>query len=160
MRVRLSLLPPRACGGIGLRSGLKIRPRKGCGFESHQAHERNIMTKQLPFKFYCTCSEEGKTIGQDLELRFRNLYNNSSMILDDGDQDIASAVCYSLNFDFNAQITGILCDMWSAVQASTFDGKYEVRIECDRIEIGLMGVWLAFYDKFGSDGYHEYGDDE
>lgn len=28
----------RACGGIGIRSGLKIRRGNPCGFESRQAH--------------------------------------------------------------------------------------------------------------------------
>ena len=50
--LRRSIVLDRACGGIGIHDGLKIRCRKACGFESHQAHYSGVGTARSG-RFFC-----------------------------------------------------------------------------------------------------------
>jgi hypothetical protein len=73
---------------------------------------------------------------------------------------VITAVVYKLQ-NYSAQVTGVPSDMWSAVITETEDGTFRTRIECDIIEHGFAGTWLAFKQRFpeGSYGYG-YNDDE
>lgn len=66
------------------------------------------------------------------------------------DGTLLSCVIYSLNQDFGAQITEIMCDLWAVVCASTYrdsDDPFEVSIYCDNVEDGIAAAWKAFADR-------------
>ena len=62
------------------------------------------------------------------------------------DTNLLSAVVYRLNFEYSASITGIDCDQWAMVCAETYDHKFKVTVQCDRVEDGIAAVWKAFRD--------------
>jgi hypothetical protein len=102
---------------------------------------------------YCSC-------GAERAARCDAMLQKVADELCEGDvARIASAVVYSLQ-NYSASITGIPSDMWSAVEAATYDGAFSTRIECDLIEHGLAGTWLAFKERFPEGIYGHVDDDD
>lgn len=62
------------------------------------------------------------------------------------DTNLLSAIVYRLNDEYSASITEIDCDQWAAVRAETYDQKFLVTVQCDRVEDGIAAVWKAFKD--------------
>jgi hypothetical protein len=107
----------------------------------------------------CRCSAEGRAEADALlaEVKQRLSCGGVEGGRDSravGDSNLLSCVVYSLDDDFNAHITEIVCDQWAMVCASTDPGSddpFEVGIPCDNVEDGIAAVWKAFADR--KDGY-------
>jgi hypothetical protein len=70
-----------------------------------------------------------------------------------GAENFLTAVVQSLNWDFDAHITRIDNDQWSAVTAETYDGSSGYYVHCDRVEDGVAAVWNAFaISRWETDG--------
>lgn len=93
--------------------------------------------------FYCECKPEGKEHCEQM------LQEVLAILKVDIDY-LLTAVVTSLNWDFQAAITHMPTDMWSAVIAETHNGEdpFRVRIECDRLEHGVAGAWKAFHEHY------------
>ena len=80
-------------------------------------------------------------------------------LLETDDSNLVTRVVYSLNWDFEVEILGIPCDMWSAIISAPFgtvlsdEQPYRrsdnvAYIQCDSIEDGFAATWLYWYEKF------------
>jgi hypothetical protein len=101
----------------------------------------------------CIHSDEGKTRAEEIKAEVcRRLGREDEPVPRD---QLVTAVVVSLNWDFDAMITGIPNDMWSAVntECHAYENKeyvlkFKTRIECDLIEDGIAATWKLYADKF------------
>jgi hypothetical protein len=63
------------------------------------------------------------------------------------DANLASEVVWSLNWDFDAEITKIASDQWFGIWAARRDGALKTLIQCDSLEDGFAATWKAFADR-------------
>jgi hypothetical protein len=56
--------------------------------------------------------------------------------------EFLTAIVYSLELDFEAHITKIMCDQWCGVWAES--ATLETMIQCDEVEHGIAATWEAF----------------
>lgn len=105
--------------------------------------------------FMCSCGEERKKQCDDMLEEVKKELGAS-------DGDLLTRIVISLNWDYNAGITQIANDQWSAITAESWfeagdDGgddeegiprrkRLHVYMQCDRLEHGLAAVWKAFAD--------------
>jgi len=103
--------------------------------------------------FACSCSPEGKN-------ECTSLLKTVKELLGANDSDLLSKVVYSLQIDYQAEITSIGCDQWCGIWSKThdIDGKtfepieppiFTTEIQCDEVEAGIAATWYAYYKKFG-----------
>lgn len=97
--------------------------------------------------FACHCGTKGR---EEIRLVREWLYER----LNADATNLVTKVAYNLEFDYSASITGIYCDMWSGIVASTHDNEFSVSMSCDDIEDGFAYVYKAFFDHFGDE--YEY----
>lgn len=109
-------------------------------------------------EFYCSC-------GADRRARNDAMLQQVADDICEGERDrVVTAVVYALQ-NYSAQIVGIPSDMWSAVVAETEDRTFRTWIECDLIEHGFAGTYLAFKERFPEGHYlpahdEDEGDDD
>jgi len=125
---------------------------------AQEAQEKMNEPKKLggPNYFACSCGLEGK---KECEW----ILEEVKKLLGATDKDLLTKVVYSLQSDYDANITSIPSDMWSRVDTQTYDvvkneeGSYKkveppiftTDIQCDQIEYGIAATWYAYYKKFG-----------
>lgn len=63
------------------------------------------------------------------------------------DSNLLDKVIFSLNWEFEAHVTGIENDQWSGVAAETYEPKFRTYVECDRVEDGIAMTWKLFADN-------------
>ncbi|MGH7792709.1 MAG: hypothetical protein ACREOB_10405 [Thermodesulfobacteriota bacterium] len=130
-----------------------------CPKSDDEYHKWGYGKENLEKCHLCGVTREIETIGgfmcdhgegkKNCEKILKNVYKR----LDCDATNLLSRVVYSLNWDYGVTITGIPCDMWSAVEAESWwvkEGQkpIKVRIQCDEIEHGIARVWQIFADKF------------
>lgn len=101
----------------------------------------------------CTCREQGQIAADALvrEVMTRLSAESKTHIASPVvTGNFLTRVVWSLNDDFNAHITSIDTDQWSAVTVQKYDGKLQVRVECDRVEDGIAAIWKWLADGFQS----------
>lgn len=90
----------RERGGIGIRSGLKIRRRKACGFESHRSYHADMATARIgsPTRAVFACSRTSDTRSHKLlamrrvaRARLEESLSALGRIQDDAVQDVRLA---------------------------------------------------------------------
>ena len=69
-------------------------------------------------------------------------------------ESFLSHAVYVLEWAYRAEITGIACDQWCLVSASTYDRDvkppaFSTGIECDAVEDGIAATIVAFYQRYG-----------
>ena len=62
------------------------------------------------------------------------------------DDVLLTAIVTSLSWSYNAHISNIACEQWSAVFAESYDGTFRTRVACDQVEHGVAATWKAFAD--------------
>lgn len=96
--------------------------------------------------FACSCGDEGKA-------RCAKILAWAHKWLDATPENFLTKSIYELNWRWNASITGIPNDQWSAI--TTFKPKvgraaeWGTYIQCDSVEDGLAFTLRAYYDKYG-----------
>jgi hypothetical protein len=104
----------------------------------------------------CVCSEEGRADAEALRTDVMERLSLGSEELEARPvtaDTFLTAVVQSLNWDFDAHITSIDNDQWSAVTAEKYDRSVGYYVHCDRVEDGVAAVWNAFaIAKWETDG--------
>lgn len=100
--------------------------------------------------FICTCSEEGIIKAGRLRREVRRLLAGGSLHLAPRPvraSNFLTMAVISLNWDFSGYITKIANDMWSKVNAESWDKEnpFRVRVQCDEVEDGIAAAWYAFW---------------
>lgn len=100
--------------------------------------------------FICTCDEEGRQAAADLRAEVKRRISDGSP--NQGphpvdDANFVSEVVWSLNWDFDAQITQLASDQWFGIWAATNDGSLKTMIQCDALEDGFAATWKAVADR-------------
>ena len=103
--------------------------------------------------FACRCS--GEEIAKCDEVMTWTLEHLSSPGHPTTPENLISRVIYTLEFRYQAHITGIHADMWAVITASTYgdlapERPFTTAIQCDELEDGLAFTFKAFYDRFGA----------
>ncbi|MDU0314093.1 hypothetical protein RKE38_10390 [Phycicoccus sp. M110.8] len=104
-----------------------------------------VETVQLPM--VCTCSPEGAQAAAELRARVTERLSEGSRVLRARpvtDAGFLSAVCLSLNADFQAHVAGIFMDQWFLVvveQLLPSNEERRVVVQADAAEDGLAAVW-------------------
>lgn len=99
--------------------------------------------------FICTCDEDGRSRAAHLRDEVKRRLSEGSP--NQGphsvdDTNLVSEVVWSLNWDFDAEITQIASDQWFGIWAATRDGAFKAVIQCDSLEDGFAATWKAFAD--------------
>lgn len=105
--------------------------------------------------FICRCGSEKAAAADELlrEVK-RRLAEGSEDLMPSTvtDANLLTQVVVSLEIDFNAHITQIVTDQWSAVHAENYDKTFKTRIQCDTVEDGVAATWKAFADHKANAG--------
>lgn len=102
---------------------------------------RTVVTDPRFEEFYCSCRPVGRERCEAMLAKVLGL-------LDTDRGHLLTRVVQSLNWDFEAMITALPNDMWSAVVAESHEQTWQTYVQCDELEHGVAGTWLAFYEKF------------
>ena len=100
--------------------------------------------------FVCTCDEDGRKAAAELRAEVKRRLaagspNQGAHHVDDS--NFVSEVVWSLNWDFDAQITQIASDQWFGIWAAADDGSFKTLIQCDALEDGFAATWKAFAER-------------
>lgn len=93
----------------------------------------------------CRCTPESTAEADTLRAEVRNRLTADGRDVTDG--NFLTHVVVSLNWDYNARITGIINDMWSLVTVEHWTEDVSVSVECDDVEDGIAAIWKAFADE-------------
>ena len=99
--------------------------------------------------FICRCKEEGEKAADELHAEvLSRLSGGTALLLTRGiaPEDFMTAIISSLEWDYQAHVTGIYYDQWGAVHAEDESG-WRVLVQFDRLEDGLAAVWKAYADR-------------
>ena len=93
--------------------------------------------------FACRCGDDGKA-------RCASVMEWALKWMNTTPEDFVTRSIYELSWRWNATITGIPNDQWSAIVTErTGEKPWHTYIQCDRIEDGLAFTLRAYYDKYG-----------
>lgn len=96
--------------------------------------------------FACSCSDEGKA-------RCAKVLAWAQRWAEATPENFLTRAIYELNWRWNASITDIANDMWSAIVTVKPEigtsAEWSTYIQCDRLEDGLAFTLRAYYDKYG-----------
>ena len=101
----------------------------------------------------CVCDDEGRAAAAQNRERALKILNDedsdTEVWMQTTSENLITAVVSSLEWNYRAGPVTIACDQWFGVYATTGDKSFTAAIECDRVEDGFVGLFLAFYDRFG-----------
>jgi hypothetical protein len=98
--------------------------------------------------FVCTCDDDGVAEARALRAEvLARLPVGSEVRWDVTAENFVSAIVSSLNWDFQARVTGVPADQWFGVQAESNDGSFTTFVQCDLVEDGFAATWKAFADR-------------
>lgn len=100
--------------------------------------------------FVCTCEQDGREAAAKLRAEVKRRLaegspNQGPHEVNDG--NFVTEVVWSLNWDYDAQVTQIASDQWFGIWAATDDGSFKTLIQCDSLEDGFAATWKAFADR-------------
>ena len=101
--------------------------------------------------FACSCGAEGKTrcaVVTDWALQH---YKTTK-------EKLLTTAVYTLNWDYDAHITGIENDQWSRIDTATYDKSFETHIQCDDLLDGVAFTLKAYFDRYGNVNPSRNGD--
>ena len=110
-------------------------PQEGSGFDVDE--------------FICTCDEDGLRAAQTMLAEVKERLSDGTPIFPAQqvtDDVLLTAAVTSLSWSYNAHISNIACEQWSAVFAESYDGTFRTRVACDQVEHGVAATWKAFAD--------------
>jgi len=93
----------------------------------------------------CDCTPEGKAEAAARMERCREALGNPEPA------DFLSRLIMELNWQYQAWVSMIAADQWFGIRVEQFDAGQKYRVECDRVEDGLVAAW-EFFSKTCSPG--------
>ena len=116
--------------------------------------------EHMKLDMICRCSDEGAAEADALLADVKRRLDVKPDLVTDA--NFLTHIVISLNWDFDASITGIANDMWSMVSAETWlsstKDKLRITVQCDEVEDGFAAIWKAYADRAGK--YKEVNDEK